>query len=435
MKTLSLGLLGCGQIGSAVYSVLARKGKALACETGVRFEVRGVAVRHPRKGRGVRIPSSLLTRDSAKLVRDARIDVIVELIGGTEPARRLVLAALKSGKDVVTANKALLAEHGDEIFACAAKEGRQIFFEASVGGGIPIIKTLREGLVANRIDSIYSIINGTSNYVLTEMFEGRLDFKEALRLAQQKGYAEADPTLDIEGIDAAHKLAILVRLAFGGRVSFRSVYCEGISRIRNEDIAFAEEFGYRIKLLAIAKRDPDGIEARVQPTLLPKDHILANVSGSFNAILLRGDEVGEILLYGRGAGPAPTASAVVSDLVDLAKGKAGEPALGISPDRRGAFTRSLRIKNISSILSRYYLRFHVMDRPGVLSKLSSVLGRHRISISDVIQKERKIGGVVPLILLTHDAPERELRNAIQAIDRLEVVRGKSQVIRIEAEPK
>jgi homoserine dehydrogenase len=426
VKTLSLGLLGCGQIGSAVYSVLKRKEKILSREAGVRFEILSVAVRHPRKARSIQIPSSILTDRPEALVRDPRIDVVVELIGGTGTARRLVLAALRNGKDVVTANKALLAEHGDEIFACAAKEGRQVFFEASVGGGIPIIKTLREGLVANRIDSIYSIINGTSNYILSEMSEGNLDFKEALRLAQQKGYAEADPTLDIEGTDAAHKLTILVRLAFGGRVPFRAVYSEGISRIRSEDIAFAEEFGYRIKLLAIAKRDPDGIEARVQPTLLPKSHILANVSGSFNAILLRGDEVGEILLYGKGAGPAPTASAVISDLVDLAKGRASEAYSGRRP---------LKIKGISTILSRYYLRFHVVDKPGVLSKLSNLLGRHKISISDVIQKERKIGEVVPLILLTHDTPEKELRVAIQAIDRLQVVRGKSQVIRIEAEPK
>jgi len=359
------------------------------------------------------------------------VDVVVELIGGTQTARRLVIEALANGKDVVTANKALLAEHGDEIFEVASKNGKQVLFEASVGGGIPIIKTLSEGLVANRIDSIYSIINGTSNYILSEMSERKLDFKEALRLAQEKGYAEANPTLDIEGVDSAHKLAILVRLAFGGRVSFREVYSEGISRIRNEDIAFAEEMGYRIKLLAIAKRDPDGIEARVQPTLLPQNHILANVSGSFNAILLGGDEVGEILLYGLGAGPGPTASAVVSDLVDLAQGRGSRNLSSGSTNS----PKPLKIKSISSLLSRYYLRFHVIDKPGVLSKLSSLLGRHRISISDVIQKERRAGSVVPLILLTHDAPERELRMAIREIDRLPAVQGKSQVIRIEAEPK
>ena len=431
MKNLTIALLGCGQIGASVYSLLKRKGRRLARETGVSFKILGVAVRHPRKSRPVRIPASLLTTSADSLVRDPRVDVVVELMGGTQAARRFVIQALKNGKDVVTANKALLAEHGDEIFKVASRKGRQILFEASVGGGIPIIKTLREGLVANRIDSIYSIINGTSNYILSEMSERKLDFKEALRLAQEKGYAEANPTLDIEGIDSAHKLAILVRLAFEGRAAFKEVYSEGISRIRNEDIAFAEEMGYRIKLLAIAKRDPDGIEARVQPTLLPRSHILANVSGSFNAILLGGDEVGEILLYGKGAGPGPTASAVVSDLVDLAK---GYDAWNLREGSANSL-KPLKIKNISSILSRYYLRFHVIDKPGVLSKLSSILGRHRISISDVIQKERKAGGVVPLILLTHDASEKELRLAIREIDRLPAVQGKSQVIRIEAEVK
>ena len=424
MRTLKIGLLGLGQIGSAVYSLLTRKGRVLSEKGGVRFEIAGVAVRHLKKKRKVRVPASRLTSRASTLVRRPDIDVIVELIGGIQPAKRLVLEALRTGKDVVTANKALLAEAGEKIFQTARKNGRRVFFEASVGGGIPVIKALREGLAANRIDSIYSIINGTSNYILSKMSEEKLDFSEALRLAQKKGYAEQNPTLDVEGVDAAHKLAILVRLAFGGKAAFKEIYAEGISRIRNEDIAFAEEFGYRIKLLAIAKRNSDGVEARVQPTLLPKSHILANVMGSFNAILIKGDEVGEVLLYGKGAGPSPTASAVASDLVDLARGCHPEAA----EDCR---MTKLRIKNISSILSRYYLRFHVVDRPGVLSKISSLLGRHRISISDVIQKERKAGGVVPLILLTHDASEKDIRQALREIDRLRVVRGKSQVIRIE----
>ncbi|MBI2166864.1 MAG: homoserine dehydrogenase [Candidatus Omnitrophica bacterium] len=430
MRTIRIGLLGLGQIGGGVYSLLKRKGRALAREAGASFEIGGVAVRHPKKARSVRVPKALLTTRPESLVEDPRIDVIVELLGGIQPAKRLVLEALRNGKDVVTANKALLAEAGEEIFQAAKENGQRVFFEASVGGGIPIIKALRESLVANRIDSIYSIINGTSNYILSKMSEGKLDFGEALKLAQEKGYAERNPSLDIDGVDSAHKLAILVRLAFGGKAAFKEVYSEGISRISNEDIAFAEEFGYRIKLLAIAKRDPDGIEARVQPTLLPKSHILANVMGSFNAILIKGDEVGEVLLYGKGAGPLPTASAVVSDLVDLARSLGSEWSATSLPSGGGA----LKIKNISSILSRYYLRFHVIDRPGVLSKISSVLGRHRISISDMIQKERRVGSVVPLILLTHDAPERELRLAIREIDRLSVVRGKSQVIRIEGGP-
>lgn len=428
MKTLSIGLLGCGQIGSGVVSLLARKEKALRREAGVCLKVVKVAVRNPKKVRFVRIPSRLLTSRADRVVKNPQVDVVVELMGGIQPARRLVLEALRNGKDVVTANKALLAEHGDEIFREARRFGRRVLFEASVGGGIPVIKMLSEGLVANRVDSIYSIINGTSNYILSEMTERNLDFREAVALAQKKGYAEANPSLDIEGVDAAHKLAILLRLAFGGRVTLRQIYHEGISEIRHEDIAFAEEFGFRIKLLAIAKRALDGIEARVQPTLLPKKHILANVSGSYNAILLGGDEVGEILLYGRGAGPRPTASAVVSDLVDLAKGRAGE----ICETSSIYSERLLKIKRISSILSRYYLRFHVLDRPGVLSRLSSLLGRHRISISDVIQKERKVGRVVPLILLTHDTAEGSLRQAVREINRLNVVRGKTQVIRIEA---
>ena len=428
MRTFEIGLLGCGQIGSAVFSLLKRKTRTLAEQTGGVFKIAGVSVRHFRKTRSVRIPTSLLVSAQA-LVRDPRIDLVVELIGGTEIARKLVLASLRNGKDVVTANKALLAEHGDEIFSLAERNGRQVFFEASVGGGIPIIKTLREGLVANRIDSIYSIINGTSNYILSEMSQRHIDFKEALSLAQQKGYAEADPTLDIEGTDAAHKLAILARLAFSARFPFRKINCEGISQIRNEDIAFAEEFGYRIKLLAIAKRNRDGIEARVEPALLPQNHILSNVGGSFNAILLGGDEVGEILLYGKGAGPEPTASAVVSDLVDWARGLSAEShSRGLSNS-----VKSVKIKNVSAILSRYYLRFHVFDKPGVLSKISNILGRHGISISDVIQKERKVGGVVPLILLTHDSPEGELRETIRQIDRLDVAKGKSQVLRIEGE--
>lgn len=430
MKTLKLGLLGLGQIGSGFYSLLTSKRDFFAREIGVRFEIKRIAVKHPVKKRSIRVPKSLVTGRAMDVVSDPELDVIVELIGGTKEARTLVQEALRLGKHVVTANKALLAEHGDEIFELAHREKRWLCFEASVGGGIPVVKALREGLVANRIDSIHSIINGTSNYILTRMTEAGIDFAEALREAQKKGYAEADPRLDIEGIDAAHKLAILLRFAFGGKVRFKDIHCEGISRIRSEDIAFAHEFGYRIKLLAIAKASQGGMEARVQPTLLLDSHILANVKGSFNAVLIHGDEVGDVLFYGRGAGPRPTASAVVSDLVDIAL----RPADRFYEDESilRALGTPLVIKNISSILSRYYLRFHVVDRPGVLAKISRVLGGYRISISDVIQKERSAGSIVPLILLTHDAHERDVRNAIRAIDRLDAVRGRSQVIRIEA---
>lgn len=431
MKQIKLGLLGLGQVGSGLYALLTEKKDYFRRKTGVNFEIKRIAVKHRNKKRGVRVPQKMLTTDALSVVRDPDVDVIVELIGGVREAGELVKEALRRGKHVVTANKALLAEHGDEIFECAHRTGRGLFFEASVGGGIPVIKALREGLVANRVDSILSIINGTSNYILTEMTEHLSGFPEALAKAKQKGYAEADPTLDVEGIDAAHKLAILVRLAFGGKVKFGNIYCEGISRISSEDIAFAKEFGYRIKLLALAKETPGGIEARVQPTLLPVSHILANVNGSFNAVLLHGDEVGDVLFYGRGAGPRPTASAVTSDLIDIAKRYPVPPRPGAAAER-AVCPRVLDIKNISSILSRYYLRFHVVDRPGVLARISHILGMHGISISDCFQRERSHGGAVPLILLTHETHERNIRQAIRRIDRLDAVRGQSQVIRIES---
>jgi len=423
---MKIGLLGLGQIGSGVYSILTKKKSMLLARSGVSLELKQVAVKHPAKHRRARSKHHLLTSNAKRLVRDPNIDVVVELIGGIHPAKELVLNALRTGKDVVTANKALLAEHGREIFREARKRRRHVFFEASVGGGIPVIKVAREAMVANHVRTIHSIINGTSNYVLTKMSQGHVDFKEALREAQKKGYAEADPKLDIDGIDAAHKLTILASLVFGGWVNFKDVYVDGISRIRSEDIDFAEEFGYTIKLLAIAKKIGEDIEAHVQPTLLPKSHILSGVSGSYNAVLMHGDEVGNILLHGEGAGSRPTASAVVGDLIDLAYAR----AQGID-----AFTnlnlRRLRVRNFTLLLFRYYLRFHVVDQPGVLARISNVLGGHKISISDVIQKERRLGSVVPLILLTHPAQELSLRRAVKAIDRLHVTRGKTQVLRIE----
>ena len=424
MKQLKIGLLGLGQVGSGVYSILKSKGGALARKHGVRFHIEKIAVRRPAKKRLVRAKRSELTTNARALVRNPEIDVIVELIGGIHPAKKLILTALKSGKDVITANKALLAEHGRELFREAKRRGQHLFFEASVGGGIPVIKTIREGLIANRIHSVYSIINGTSNYILTKMSEEGLDFKDALKLAQEKGYAEADPKLDIEGTDAAHKLAILASLIFGGWVSLDDIYVRGISSIRSEDIAFAHEFGYVIKLLAIAKKSADGIEAHVQPALLPKSHVLSSVGGSYNAVFMRGDEVGDILLYGRGAGSRPTGSAVVSDLVDIARMRESDDFF--SPE-----LKPLRVRSMSSLLSRYYLRIHVIDRPGVLAQISHVLGRHRISISDVIQKERRLGSVVPLILLTHETQVESLVRAVRAINQLSVLKGKAQVLRIE----
>lgn len=429
MKKINIGLLGLGQIGSGLYEILTAKKKEFKRDLNVSFEIVRIAEKYPNAKRKVHPPKRIMTKDAMEVIRDPAVDVVVELIGGTTVAGELIKTALKEGKHVVTANKALLAERGDEIFELAQKMRRWVCFEASVGGGIPCIKALREGLVANNIESIYAIINGTTNYILTQMTETGMDFEEALAGAQAKGYAEANPALDIQGIDAAHKLAILARFAFGGRVQFKDIYSEGISQISSDDIAFAREFGYAIKLLAIAKKTVDGVEARVQPTLLPKTHILANVNQSFNAVLLRGDEVGDVLFYGHGAGPHPTASAVIADLVDIAKNGIESPVDDEFSIR--ALRSRIRVKSITSILSRYYLRFYVIDRPSVLAGISRILGKHKVSISDVIQRERSVGKVVPLILLTHKAPEKDVRTAIRVIGRLPFVKGKPQVIRME----
>ncbi|HNX69479.1 MAG TPA: homoserine dehydrogenase [Candidatus Omnitrophota bacterium] len=429
MKKMKIGLLGLGQIGGGLYEILSAKKALFARQLGVSFEITRIAEKFPNAKRKVHPPKRLMTKDAFSVVRDPSIDVVVELIGGTTIARALIKEALKNGKHVVTANKALLAEYGDEIFELAHRKRRWICFEASVGGGIPCIKALREGLAANRIDSIHAIINGTTNYILTQMTSHGTNFAEALAGAQQQGYAEANPFLDISGNDAAHKLAILARFAFGGKVTFKDIYCEGISRISSDDIAFAKEFGYTIKLLAIAKKSGGGMEARVQPTLLPNSHILANVGGSFNAILMHGDEVGDVLFYGRGAGPHPTASAVIADLIDIAKAGVDGPAEDRFVVR--ALGKKVPVKNISSILSRYYLRFNVIDKPSVVAGISRILGQYGISISDVMQRERSAGQVVPLILLTHDTHEKELRTAVRAIDRLPCIKGRTQVIRIE----
>ncbi|MBI4431037.1 MAG: homoserine dehydrogenase [Candidatus Omnitrophica bacterium] len=426
MKKIRIGLIGLGNIGTGVYEILTRKARFLEKKTGAALELRYACdQRISQRGR-LKIPRKIFVRNPRMVLKDPSVDIVIELIGGIKTARTVILEALRSRKHVVTANKALLAECGPEIFRTAVRLGREIFFEASVGGGIPIIKTLRESFAANRITAIHSIINGTCNYILTRMSKDRLSFDEALRQAQEKGYAEADPTLDISGADAAHKITILAMLAFEGLVPFSAVSMEGITGITSDDITFAHEFGYVIKLLAIAKKTDRGIEARVQPTLLPAGHILANVDDSFNGILLHGDEVGDSLLYGRGAGRRPTASAVVSDVIDLARLiTAGQraPKLPVS--------RSLKVKNLSAIESRYYLRFTAVDRPGVLSRISSVLARQGISISDVIQKERRAGKIVPLILLTHHSREDKIRRSLKLLNKLSVVRARTQVIRIE----
>ncbi|HCM42153.1 MAG TPA: homoserine dehydrogenase, partial [Candidatus Omnitrophica bacterium] len=371
-QKIRIGLLGLGQVGGGLVEILQAKRGWFMTQLGVDFEIRKIAVRNLAKKRPFKVAPHLLTNNPRLVVKDPAIDVVVELIGGTKEARVLVKEALKAGKHVVTANKALLAEHGDEIFKLAYQKKRWICFEASVAAGIPVMKALREGLVANKIQSIASIINGTSNYILSSMTENGTSFDEALKQAQKKGYAEADPTLDIDGTDAAHKLAILSRYAFNGSIEFDSIYREGIAGIKSEDIQFARHFGYRIKLLAIAKRSSAGLEARVQPALVPEKHILANVNGSFNAVQVCGDEVGEVLFYGRGAGSHPTASAVFSDLVDIAKGGIYGPIQN-SLSMRG-IDGGLKVRSIASTDSRYYLRFQVIDQPGVLAGIANILG-------------------------------------------------------------
>lgn len=420
MIKLNIGLIGLGTVGSGVCSLLKRKRAILRERSGVSLNLVKVCDKDSSRRRALKISPAKFTRNPKDIFQDSSIDVVIELIGGIHPAKEYIIEALRCGKNVITANKALLAECGTELFRTAARCNRKIFFEASVGGAVPVIKTLRESLIGNRILSISGIVNGTSNYILTKMSQEGLEFGEAISLAKKMGYAEANPALDIEGIDAAHKITILTMLAFGGEVCFRDVYHQGINNITLSDIAFAREFGYVIKPLAIAKRTDKGIEARVHPTLLAQDHILAKVDGSFNGFLFRTDEAGEQLLYGRGAGSLPTASAVVSDLIDCANKK----------DSPVQLKEKLYIKPIGTLNSRYYLRFSVIDKPGVLSAISGILGRHRVSISDVIQIERREGNFVPLIMITHEAMENNVMKALGLIDRLRITGRSSQVLRI-----
>ena len=433
-SSIGVGLIGFGTVGSGVVKLLRQNADLLRRRLGVPIELIKVADLDVTRDRGVSLPAGVLTTSADEVLAHPAIDVVIELIGGIEPARRYLLTAMARGKHVVTANKALLASAGEELFAAAAAHGVDFEFEGSVGGGIPIIRALKEGLSANRIESIYGIINGTSNFILTKMTDERKPFAEVLAEAQRAGYAEADPTSDVEGVDSANKLAILVALAFGTPVNLKEIYTEGISAIAPVDIEFAREFGYRIKLLAIAKAQQGAIEARVHPTMIPEDYLLAQVGGVFNAIYVVGDYVGQGLFYGRGAGDQPTASAVVSDVIeigrDLLKGVAGRvpPAAYPAEERR-----HLRLIAMDEITSLYYLRFAALDHPGVLSTISGVLGTYNISISSVIQKGRKAGGPVPVVMMTHRARERDVRRALAEIDGLSAVLDKTVLIRVEGE--
>lgn len=432
VNRINVGLIGFGTVGTGVVRVLKENASVIKDKLGCELVLKRIADRDTTRDRGVKLDEGVLTTDAAEVINDPEISIIIELVGGTGIARDFIMDAIGSGKHVVTANKALLSTHGKEIFKKASEKGVDIGFEASVGGGIPVIKALREGLAANRIESIYGIINGTANYILSKMTNEGGKFEDVLRRAQEKGYAEADPTYDVEGIDTAHKLAILINLAFGTYIGLKDIYTEGISRINQLDIKFAKEFGYRIKLLAITKSIDGRIEARVHPTMIPANHPLANIDGAFNGIYLKGNAVGPVMLYGMGAGMMPTASAVVADLMDIARNiNTGAvhriPALSYSDSA----VREVAIKETDSLEIPYYMRFLAADKPGVLSNISGVLGRHNISISSVIQRDRKIGGSVALVILTHHAVEKELMAALAEIEKMDTIHEKPVYIRIE----
>ena len=430
MKEIKVGLIGFGTVGKGLAEVLYSQRERLGKRTGMTIRLAGVAD-HGTTELPEKFADVTLTRDARELIDNPEIDIIVELIGGIEPAKTFVLQAIESGKHVVTANKALLSQEGAEIFAAAAAKGVEVGFEASVGGGIPVIKALKEGLVANRILSIMGIMNGTANYILTRMTDEGIAFADVLKDAQRLGFAEADPTYDIEGIDTAHKLAILMTMAYGMPITHREIATEGISSIEPMDIELARELGCRIKLLAISRNHGDHVEARVHPTMVPQNHLLASISGAYNAIHFQGDTVGNVLFYGQGAGMIPTGSAVAADVVDIARNiQSGSinrvPSLSYLPSEM----RPRRITPMDELYGPYYFRLTVLDQPGVLATVSGILSQHEISIESVIQKGRKKVGAVPLVIVTHRAKESAVRAALEQISALKSVTAPVVKIRI-----
>jgi homoserine dehydrogenase len=432
MKPVEIGLIGFGTVGAGVVRLLTERAAWLTRRLGAAVRLKKVADLDLARPRPVTLDPERLTTRAEAILDDPDIDIVVELIGGLEPAREYVLTAISRGKHVVTANKALLALHGNDILAAAAAAGVEVAFEAAVCGGVPIILALRQGLAANHIREMFGILNGTANYILTQMSQGGASYAQALAEAQAQGFAEADPTLDVEGIDTAHKLAILMSLAYCARLEFPAIAVSGISGLDPLDLQFAREFGYCVKLLAITRDDGERVEARVHPTLIPRDHMLANVEGAFNAVYLTGDAVGPILLYGQGAGMMSTASAVVSDILDLARNlslglKRRIPPLGCD----AALSSRRLIKPLDEVVTNYYIRFAALDRPGVLSQISGILGKHQISIAAVIQKGREVAGAVPIVMITHEAVEANVRAALAEIDHLPVVSPPTVYYRIE----
>jgi len=432
MKNINIGLIGFGTIGTGVVKLLRQNEELITKKLGARVVLKKIADIDITTSREIKVNKSLLTTDVLEIINDKEISIVVELMGGYEPARTFILEAISQGKHVVTANKALLATFGSEIFPAAQKNAVDIGFEASVGGTIPIIKTLKESLAANKINSIMGIINGTCNFILTKMTDEDKAFDTVLKEAQRLGFAEADPTFDIEGIDTAHKMAIILSLAYGKEVNLKDIYLEGITKISREDIAFARELGYRIKLLAIALLKNGAVEARIHPTMIPSGHLLANVNQNYNAFHIVGDASGPVFLFGQGAGMTPTASAVFSDIIDSAR----NILKGITcrvPLRSISETAMKPIKLIpmDNVETKYYFRFSANDRPGVLSKISGILGKNNISIATCIQKARGKRGAVPIVMTTYKAKEKNVRNALKKIDKLDIVHGSTVLIRIE----
>jgi len=431
MKPIRVGLLGLGTVGAGVVKVLQSHREELEEKIGAPIALSAVVdadCTNPRKD--LILGELPLSAEPAKVLDDPSIDIVVELIGGLEPARSFILRALDNGKHVVTANKALLATHGEELYAKARERGRMLAFEAAVAGGIPLIRSVKEGLVANRITSIHGIVNGTSNYILSKMTDEGQEFGRVLAEAQAKGYAEADPTYDVEGIDSAHKLQILAMLAFRTSVKLKDIYVEGISRITPQDIALAREMGFRIKLLAIAKAAQGKLELRVHPTMIPENSPMSAVSGVFNAIFLNGDVVNDLMFYGRGAGQMPTASSVWADVVEIARRlAAGQTA--VPQDLPVLGRKPLILRPIEDVQSAYYLYVSALDQPAVLAQVAGILGKHEISIASVIQKVRQHAKAVPVVMMTHEAKEGSMQKALQEINALRVIVDPTRMIRVE----
>jgi homoserine dehydrogenase len=434
MKNINIGLIGLGNIGSGVVKLLQQNEDIITKKLGARLVLKKIADIDITSPRAVKISRNLLTTDAREIINHKDISLVIELMGGYEPARTFVMEAIYKGKHIVTANKALLATHGNEIFRTAWKKCIDIGFEASVGGTIPIIKTLKESLVANRINSIFGIMNGTSNFILSKMTDEGKMFDVVLKEAQELGFAEANPAFDIEGIDTAHKLAITLSLAYGKRVNLNDIYREGITNISQEDITFAKELGLRIKLLAIAILRDGVVESRIHPTMIPSSHLLANVNQNYNAFHFVGDASGPVFLYGQGSGMMPTASAVLSDVVDIArnilKGISGRVPLRSANE---SAMENIQLMPIDKIETKYYFRFSAVDRPGILSKISGILGENDISIATVIQKARKEDSAVPIVMTTYKAREKNVQQALKKIDKLDIVLDKTILVRIEDE--